>query len=253
MKIVAIIPARMASSRFPGKPLAPILGLPMIEHVRRRALLCDRLDDAVVATCDTAIQQVVERAGGTAIMTSEAHERCTDRIGEAAVGIGADIVVNIQGDEPLIDPRMIDELVEPLLRDDTLVCTNLMLPITDAAEFADRNVVKTVVNRLGDVLYFSREPIPSNTRGAGDQPDRWKQLGIVAFRRDFLQTFVQLPPTPLEKAESVDMMRAVEHGFRVRMVPASGAALGVDVPGDIARAEDLLARDPFVARYLTVR
>lgn len=249
-RIVCIIPARMAASRFPGKPLALLLGLPMIEHVRRRVALCDLLDEVIVATCDEAIRDTVQKAGGTVVMTSAVHERCTDRIAEAASEVDADIVINVQGDEPLVQPRMLREVVEPLLKDGSLPAANLVTRIATTDEFLSPNVPKVVTNRFGDLLYISREPIPSSKKAASDDYVKLKQLGIIAFRHKFLSLLAKLPPAPLEQIESVDMMRAVEHGYRVRIVETGGTMLGVDVPGDVQRAEALLARDPLVQRYL---
>jgi 3-deoxy-manno-octulosonate cytidylyltransferase (CMP-KDO synthetase) len=248
--IMCIIPARMASTRFPGKPLALILGLPMIEHVRRRVALCAAVSDVIVATCDDEIRQVVEKAGGRVIMTKDTHERCTDRVAEAAAALKADIVVNIQGDEPLVQPGMVEDVIGPLLKDPALPASNLVTRITDSREFADENVPKAVMNLAGDLLYISREPIPSARKADSSGYPKFKQLGIIAFRSEFLQAFARLAPTPLEQVESVDMMRAVEHGYRVRMVETQGATIGVDVRGDIARAEKALASDPWVQRYL---
>lgn len=248
--VVGIIPARMASSRFPGKPLAPILGLPMIEHVRRRVAMCGALSGVIVATCDEEIRLVVEKSGGRVVMTADTHERCTDRVAEAAAKLDAEIVVNVQGDEPLILPRMVEEVIEPFLKDPELPAANLVTRITDDREFADPNAPKAVMNLAGELLYISREPIPSAKKaGTFDYP-RFKQLGIIAFRGDFLQAFTRLAPTPLEQVESVDIMRALEHGYRVRAVETHGVTIGVDVPGDIARAEKALVSDPLVSRYL---
>lgn len=249
MRTVAIIPARMAATRFPGKPLAMIAGLPMIEHVRRRALLCPLLDEVVVATCDREIAQVVERAGGKAMMTADTHVRCTDRIAEAALGVTADVVVNLQGDEPLVMPEMLERVARPLLEDLELPAANLVSPILDQAEFNDPNAPKVVTNLAGDILYISREPIPSGKKADSQQYRKLKQLGIIAFRADFLQTFANLPPTPLEIVESVDMNRALEHGYRVRAVEVLGRMVGVDLPGDVARVEALLAHDPLFVQY----
>lgn len=249
-RVVCIIPARMASTRFPGKPLAPILGLPMIEHVRRRVALCDWLDGVIVATCDEAIRRVVERAGGRVIMTGSAHERCTDRIAEAAARVTADIVINVQGDEPLILPRMLEAVAEPLLNDPSLPASNLAVEIEGPKEFSDPNAPKLVANLAGDILYISREPIPSRSKAGTDAYGKLKQLGIIAFRSDFLQAFTRLPPTPLEQIESVDMLRAVEHGYRVRVVVTKGRMIGVDRPGDVERVERALADDALLPRYL---
>lgn len=254
MKVTGIIPARMASSRFPGKPLAKIGGIPMIGHVYFRTGMSRKLDDVYVATCDDEIMDYIESIGGEAIMTSDRHERCTDRIAEAAEKIIAttgeemDVVVNIQGDEPMIFPEMIDELVQPLLEDSSLVTTNLMSAIKTADEFKDPNVVKVVVDKNNDALYFSREPIPSDKKASGPV-DPLKQMGIIAFRRDFLFTFNKLKPTPLEIIESVDMLRALEHGYRVRMVPTDYETYGVDTPENLQFVEERMRKDPLVGKY----
>jgi len=249
MKCIGVIPVRMASTRFPGKPLVPLLGLPMVEHVRRRSLFCRTLDEVIVATCDEEIRRVVNGYGGKVIMTSKAHERCTDRIAEAVRQVDGDIVVNIQGDEPLVVPRMIDEVLQPMLDDPMLPSTNLMMRIVDEQEFHNKNVVKVVTSLSGEMLYCSREPIPSVAKAQMDDYRKLKQLGIIAFRKDFLQTFAHLPPTPLEIIESVDMMRAVEHGYRVKMVETEGVMVGVDMPGDVVLAEKALLKDSMVADY----
>lgn len=249
-QIVAIIPARMASTRFPGKPLARILGLPMIEHVRRRVALSDVLDGVIVTTCDEEIRKAVEEAGGRVIMTSDTHERSVDRVAEAAATLDADMVINVQGDEPLVLPRMMKEVTRPLLEDSSLPSANLVVKIADRKEFEDPNAPKTVVNQFGDILYISREPIPSKEKATANDYLKLKQLGIIAFRSDFLQTFIRLKPSPLEQVESVDMMRAMEHGYRVRAVETMGCMIGVDVPEDIKRVEEVLASDPLVERYM---
>ena len=250
MKIVAIIPARMAASRFPNKPLAPILGLPMIEHVRRRVALCKDLNEIIVATCDEEIKEVVEKAGGKVIMTTDTHERCTDRIAEAAATIDADIVINVQGDEPLVMPYMMTDVTQPFISESDLMSVNLLSKIVDDEEFNNPNAPKAVTNIHGDLLYISREPIPSMQKADNDQYKKLKQLGLIAFRKDFLEIFTRLEPTPLEKIESVDMMRAIEHGYRVRGVETQGRMIGVDVPGDIKRVEEALADDPILKEYL---
>jgi len=250
-RIVGIIPARMASTRFPGKPLVPLLGLPMIEHVRRRVALSSFLAEVVVATCDQEIADVVTASGGKAVLTSDRHERCTDRVAEAARQLEADIIVNVQGDEPCVVPEMLEALIGPFLADRSLPCTNLMAPIATDSEFDNANVVKVVANLKGEALYFSREAIPSRRKAPDGSFARYKQLGIVAFRSEFLHEFAKLPPTPLEIVESVDMMRAVEHGYRVRMVETRVQVIGVDVPGDVLVAERLLSNDPLLKQYIT--
>jgi 3-deoxy-manno-octulosonate cytidylyltransferase (CMP-KDO synthetase) len=243
----------MGSTRLPGKPLIDILGLPMVEHVRRRVGLSPIIDEVIVATCDREIADVVERYGGRAVMTSDRHERCTDRVAEAARAIDADIVINVQGDEPLLRPESFDGLLAPLGADPSLPCTNLMAVIVDDAEFTSLNVVKVVVRRSGDALYFSREPVPSSRRAGGAAIPRLKQLGIIAFRSGFLARFALLEPGPLEVIESVDMLRALEHGYRVHMVLSPAAAIGVDTPADLERAIALMSQDDLAPRYLNRR
>ena len=250
MKIIAIIPARMAVTRFPNKPLALIGGLPMIEHVRRRVALCKLLSDVIVATCDQEIMDVVIQNGGKAVMTSNQHERCTDRVAEAAAHYKADIIVNVQGDEPLIHPRMIEEVVGPLLENLTLPCSNLMTRIVDHQEFKDVNAVKVVCDLESNLLYASREAIPSFSKAGSTDYAKWKQLGIIAFKNDFLQIFSKLAPTPLEIIESVDMNRALEHGYKIRMVETTGRMIGVDIPEQVKGIEELLAKDPLVKNYM---
>jgi len=248
MRIIGVIPARMGSSRFPGKPLAEICGIPMIEHVYRRCNMCSKLDELFVATCDQEIFNCVKDFGGTAIMTSSEHERCTDRISEAITGFNADIVVNIQGDEPMVFPDMIDDAIAPLLEDDTVVCSNLMAPILTDKEFEDPNEVKVVVNGSNDALYFSREPIPSKKKGEKNYA-RYKQVCIIPFRGDFLSTYNSLSPTPLEIIESVDMLRVLEHGYNVRMVLTERETYSVDTISDLTRVESLMRNDELFRVY----
>lgn len=248
MKVVGIIPVRMAASRFPGKPLALIHGRPMVEHVFRRAWMSKTMSEVVVATCDEAIQKVVEGFGGAATMTADTHVRATDRIAEASWKLDADVVVNVQGDEPMLRPEMLDLLCAPLLEDPTLPCSNLMMAIDDETDFRDPNQVKVVCNQRQEALYMSREPIPT-TYYLGSEVPKWKQLGLVAFTKEFLLTFAQLPPTPLERAESVDMMRAIEHGYRVKMVASPYLTYAVDTPEDLARVEKMMAHDELLTQY----
>jgi 3-deoxy-manno-octulosonate cytidylyltransferase (CMP-KDO synthetase) len=254
VRIIGIIPARMASSRFPGKPLATILGTPMIGHVWFRCKMSRMLDEVYVATCDKEVLDYVEFIGGKAIMTSDSHERCTDRIAEALEQIESttnsrvDIVVNIQGDEPMLFPDMIDEAVAPMMEDESIVTTNLMAPMKTAEEHEDPNEVKVVVDNNNFALYFSREPIPSRKKGATRLP-MLKQVCIIPFRRDFLFKFNRLEPTPLEKIESVDMLRAIEHGYKVKMVLTKFETYSVDTPEDLKNVEQRMKDDPLLKRY----
>ena len=249
MNVIAVIPARMASTRFPGKPLVDILGLPMIEHVRRRLLLCQEIDDVIVATCDQSILDLVQNFGGKAIMTSDKHKRCTDRVAEAISSINSELVINVQGDEPLVNPEMIGPLIEPLKKEKELLCTNLMAEIETDVEFKNPNVVKTVCDPQGNAIYFSRESIPSPLKAGELSFRKYKQLGIIAFQSDFLKHFTKLQPTPLEQVESVDMMRAVENGYKVRMVLSNFKGIGVDTPNDLENAVALMKNDTFYGNY----
>ncbi|AAS70729.1 3-deoxy-manno-octulosonate cytidylyltransferase [Leptospira interrogans] len=251
MKTIAVLPARMASSRFPDKPLVKISGLEMIEHVRRRVEMSSSVDEVVVATCDEIIKQRVESFGGKAVMTSDVHRGCIDRVAEAALYVEGDIVIVVQGDEPLILPAMLDDLVKPMLNDSSIYCTNLVTKIVDEEEFQSPNAPKVVVDKNWDLLYASREPIPSRKKYPNEDYLKLKQLGVIAFRNDFLQTFAALAPTPLEIIESVDMNRAVEHGYKVRMVLTEGIMIGVDVPGDVSRVESVFKTDLLLSKYLS--
>ncbi len=247
-RIVAIIPARMASTRFPGKPLAPILGLPMIEHVRRRVALCNLLDDVIVATCDEEIKKVVETAGGRVMMTAGTHIRCTDRVAEAAVRLDADVVINVQGDEPLIHPNAIAQLCKAILAAPERPCINLANVITSESDFLNANQIKVVCDQDDNALYMSRQPIPT-TRHWGETRVL-RQLGMIAFRKDFLETLARLPPTPLEETESVDMLRAIEHGYPVKMVITPYESFGVDTLADLRLAEAQMGVDDVAAALL---
>lgn len=248
-KIVAIVPARMASNRFPGKPLAKISGLSMVEHVRRRLAMCDKLDEIIVATCDKAIRDSVERFGGHAVMTSDKHERCTDRVAEAAKDIDADIIVNVQGDEPLVRPEMISQLVEPMVSDDKCECANLVSPIVSEEEFESPNTVKAVFDLNGNILYFSREPIPSRKKAKGDFK-KYRQLGIIAFTKNMLMKYASLKQTPIEKAESIDMMRLLEHGYPIRAIVVDGPLYGVDTPDELKKVESMMKTDNLMPKYI---
>jgi 3-deoxy-manno-octulosonate cytidylyltransferase (CMP-KDO synthetase) len=246
MNILALIPARMGSSRFPGKPMAPILGKPMIGHVYERVAQSPLLTDTAVATCDREIFDYIESIGGTAVMTANTHERASDRCAEALLKLEAtnntryDIVVMVQGDEPMTHPGMIDEAVLPMVADPSIQVVNLLGEIKDVAEFEDRNCIKVVCDLQRNALYFSREPIP--TRCKINQIPMGKQVCIIPFRRDYLLEYTRLAPTPLEIAESVDMMRILEHGMTVRMVPTQHSSQAVDTPEDLIRVEKMMAK-----------
>ena len=209
MKTIAVIPARMGSSRFPGKPLSKLLGRTMLEHVYKRVALSNALNATYIATCDEEIRRAAQDFGAPVIMTADTHERASDRVAEAAAGIDAELIVMVQGDEPMTHPEMIDVAVEPFRHDPLLGCVNLVRAIDNKADFYDVNTIKVVMNQQGDALYMSRQPIP--TAPASSQPDfmhafAYKQVCIIPFRRETLLDFARLPSTPLEQLESVDML-----------------------------------------------
>ena len=245
-RIVAVIPARMASSRFPGKPLAPLHGLPMLEHVFRRVKLCSQLDEVYVATCDDEIRDVAEAFGAKVIMTSATHERATDRVAEAVDQIAADIVVMVQGDEPMVTPGMIAAALEPFRSDSSVSCVNLVHRITSQQEFTDPNTIKVVADVNDNALYFSRAPIPQ-INFENSTTKVFKQVCVIPFRRECLEEFSRLPATPLERAESIDMLRLLEHGRSVRLVETLVATHSVDTPADLKLVEIMMRDDPFDA------
>ncbi|MFZ7112183.1 MAG: 3-deoxy-manno-octulosonate cytidylyltransferase [Desulfatiglandales bacterium] len=244
MKTYAFIPARYGSSRFPGKPLALIAGVPMIRHVYERAALCPEIDKVFVATDDERIRQCVLEFGGEVMMTRGDHPSGTDRITEAARMINAehdDLIVNIQGDQPLFNPAVISALVSPFKEDPTLPMSTLMCRIADEKDLSNPNHVKVVLDREGYALYFSRAPIPFYRNP--DPSDRhYKHLGLYAYRMDFLSTFVDLPAGRLETAEKLEQLRALENGYRIKVLETPMNSIEVDTPGDIGKVEDLLGR-----------
>ena len=251
-RIVAVIPARMGSSRFPGKPLAPILGLPMVEHVRRRVAMCESLDGVYVATCDREIFEVTEQFGGKAILTSDVHQRASDRVAEVAENMDADIFVLVQGDEPMTTPEMIDAAVAPMASDPEIGCVNLARRIESEVEWKDQNTIKVVTNLSGDALYFSRQPIPTDRILGKDQVPLLKQVCIIPFRRETLLTYARLEPTPLEQAESIDMIRFLEHGYPVRMIETEFDSSAVDTQEDLVRVEALMRKDALTLSYVSL-
>lgn len=254
MKIIGIIPARMSSSRFPGKPLARILDIPMIGHVYFRSRKSKLLEETYIATCDKEIAEYARSIGAKCIMTKDTHERASDRTAEAVLKAEkenrakAEIVVMIQGDEPMVLPEMIDEAVTSLSRDKSILVSNLMSPLKTKEEQADPHEVKVVVDRQNFALYFSREAIPSWKKGATSVP-MLKQVCIIPFRRDFLMKFNELESTPLEIVESVDMLRVIEHGFRVKMILTKYHTYSVDTPKDLQFVENLMKKDELVRTY----
>ena len=238
-KVLAVIPARYGSTRFDGKALAPLKGKAVILHVVEQAKKCALVDDVLVATDDERILKVVESAGFRAVMTSPDHASGTDRVAEAAIQSDAQIIVNIQGDEPMIDPGSVDAAVKALLDDPALNVSTLGLPINDPAEIEDPNVVKVVTGGNGMALYFSRAVIPYH-RAGGKQPSVMKHLGLYVYRRAFLLEYAVLKPTELEMTERLEQLRILEHGFGIKVVTARRDSIGIDTEEDLKKAEALL-------------
>lgn len=240
MKLVALIPARWGSTRFPGKALTLIAGKPMIEHVYRRALAITGISDVQVATDSLEIKKTVLGFGGKAVMTAETHLSGSDRLAEAAQILSLaeeDIVLNIQGDQPAFDPEQAALAARPLQEDPTLEMGTLALPLTDPEDIQNPNHVKVVFNNSNDALYFSRAPIPWPR---DKEQCYYKHVGIYAYRVGFLRQFVRLPEGRLERIEKLEQLRALENGARIKVVLASGLSPEVDVPGDVQAAEAAL-------------
>ena len=256
MRVVGIIPARMASSRFPGKPLHPILGMSMIEHVYRRAAMFDRWDGLFLATCDAPIETHGREKGWKVISTSDTHTRALDRVAEAALRCGMDlqeqdIVVCVQGDEPMLRPDMVEAAIVPLLDDPETVCTVLAMHIVDEDLYRNPDTVKIVHDLVGNVLYTSRAPIPYTLPGEfGEALEARRIYGIFGFRAGFLQEYTKLPESPLELKETCDSNRIVDHGFRQRIAPYPVVpSFSVDSPADVHRVEETMKNDPLWKEY----
>jgi len=242
--IIAVIPARYNSTRFPGKALVPIKGKPMIQWVYERTRQSRMIHRVIVATDDERIAAVVAGFGGEAVMTSPDHATGTDRIAEVARAIDCELIVNVQGDEPLIKAAMIDQAVEPLASDSSIPMGTLCKKIGSAPEAFDPNVVKVVFDRRGFALYFSRAPIPWNRdHWAGkasfvdltlDGP-MYKHIGLYVYRRDFLLNYAGLPQTPLENTEKLEQLRALEYGHRIKVAVTEHESFGVDIPDDLGK------------------
>ena len=255
MKSIVIIPARMDASRFPGKPMAKILDMPMVGHCYYRSKLANGVDEVYVATCDQEIVDYVQSIDGNAIMTSSSHTRASTRTAEALEYIESeieedvDVIVMVQGDEPLIPPEAISETLKHF-SDPSVEIVNIMSVFRTLDAFKDKNNVKVVVDQNSDALYFSREPIPSPWRGWEDAP-RFMQSGIIAFRRDILHHFNSMAETTLEQIESVDMNRVIETGGKIRMVQTDSFIIGVDTQEELKLAEQVLEKDSVLDKYIT--
>lgn len=240
-RVVAIIPARYESTRLPGKPLADLAGQPMIRRVYERAARAPGVERVLVATDDARIAEAVRGFGGAVAMTARTHRTGTDRIAEVARGLDAEVVVNVQGDLPLLDPAMVGAVVAPLLDDPGLPMATVSTPLRDRAEYENPNVVKVVTDRDGYALLFSRSPLPYHRDGAPAGPLGHKHIGLYGYRREFLLDFAALAPTALEQAEQLEQLRALEWGFRIKVASVDAASIEVDTPRDLERARAQLA------------
>ena len=262
MAIVAVIPARYHSTRFPGKPLVDIRGKPMIQHVYEGARASTLVDDVMVATDDARIADAVRKFGGKVVMTSPDHRTGTERVAEVAEGLGAEIIANIQGDEPLIRGEIIDEAMKPLIEDGSIHMSTLKRPLNRVSDWFNPNVVKVVTDREGFALYFSRSPIPffrdepcesrqflSSKGEHGTVPlpsgPLYGHIGLYVYRRSLLLSIRQMEPTPLERAEGLEQLRLLENGFRIKVIPTDYDPVGVDTPEDLQEVLEKLARKDF--------
>jgi 3-deoxy-manno-octulosonate cytidylyltransferase (CMP-KDO synthetase) len=239
-RVVGIIPSRYQSTRLPGKPLALIGDKTMIEHVYRRAGAARSLDAIVVATDDERVANAVDAFGGVAVMTRADHATGTDRLAEVAAVLECAVIVNIQGDEPMMSPDAIDEAAEPLLSQPDEQIATLRKRIDHPDDLAKPSVVKVVVDRTGYALYFTRTAVPYVREGR-PVPVFWRHLGLYVYRRDFLLTLATLPQTPLELAEGLEQLRVLEHGYRIATVETDADAIGVDTPDDLEHVRRLMS------------
>lgn len=252
--VVAIIPARYASTRLPGKPLIDLAGTPMVIRVCERARAAKLVSRVIVATDDERILGVARKHGVEAVLTSPDHATGTDRLAEVAAALDCDIVVNVQGDEPLISPETIDAAIRPLLADSELPMATTCEPLTAADDVLNPNIVKVIRNERGDALYFSRAPIPydrANPLVPGTMVESgrwWKHTGLYVYRRSFLSRFTALSPAPLETVEALEQLRALHHGFPIRVMETRHSSPGVDTPEDVERVLKLLAEEAVPAK-----
>ena len=240
MGTLVVIPARYGSVRLPGKPLAMLAGKPMIQHVYEGASRARCAEETVVATDDQRIVDAVAKFGGRAVLTSPTANSGTERVAEVARGSTAQVIINVQGDEPLIQPQMIDQLAEFLTAHAAVPMASLMTPFKPSDDRNSPNVVKVVTDRDGFALYFSRAPIPYE-RAAQPNATFWKHIGLYGYQRHFLLQFPSLEPTTLERLEQLEQLRALAHGYRIKLLETAHDSIGVDTPDDLARVETILA------------
>lgn len=242
-QVIVVIPARYGSTRLPGKPLVPLAGTPMIQRVYDRAKAAQRVHRVIVATDDDRIIQAVQSFGGEARMTRSDHRTGTERVAEVAAHESGDIFVNVQGDEPLLDPRAVDTAVEALLEDPQASVATVATPIKTPADIMDPNVCKVVLDFDENALYFSRAPVPwVRDTHSKIQVRHWKHLGLYVFRRDALLEYPTLPQGELERIEQLEQLRWLENGWKIKVAEVEHDAVSVDVPEDVARVEKLLAK-----------
>lgn len=243
MEAIGVIPARYGATRFEGKLLKDLCGKPVIQHVYERARRARMLDDLIVAADDDRIIEAVEGFGGKAVFTSKSHATGTDRLTEIVNDIDVRVVVNIQGDEPLIDPLVIDELARTMADDRALVMATVVKKSRSPQEFASRDTVKAIVNERGEALYFTRSSVPTLLDPAAPDAFFYKHVGLYAYTKDFLFTFKKLPPSYLERHERLEQLRALEHGYRIQTIETRSETVGVDTPEDLERARTLLRQE----------
>lgn len=254
MRTAAIIPARMGSSRFPGKPLAPLRGHPMVLHVYARARMCASLDEVYVATPDAEIQRAAEAYGAPVIMTRPDHERCNDRVAEAAAKLpeDIDIVVNIQGDEPMLYAGLVDDGVRLLRAHPRVVSACPVAAIPDDAILKDPTVAKVVRQLDKRALYITRSPVPSSGHSGGRYATAYQLVVVFTYRRDFLHRLARMPQSPLEQAESIDYLRIIENGYDLQTFDAPRTTISVDTPQDLRAVDEALNRDELTPRVLAM-
>ncbi len=255
MKIIGIIPARMASSRFPGKPLAKIHGMPMIGHCYKRANLSSLLNECYVATPDQEIYNYIESIGGKAVMTSHNHEMCNDRVVEAVKiienekQIKFDIVVNIQGDLPMIFPDMVDELIKPIIQEENIGTTTMMDEVKTLEEFLDPNRVKVIIDLHNNAILVTREPVPSRHKFDGDYK-KYKHVAIRAYKRNLFSIIEKLPMSPMEEIEGIDDLRLIENGIKIRVVLTEKITETVDTQNDLNKVIEMMKKDELMENYI---
>jgi 3-deoxy-manno-octulosonate cytidylyltransferase (CMP-KDO synthetase) len=240
IRVIGVIPARYGATRFKGKVLADLMGKPVIQRVYEAAKKAKALDRLIVATDDERVMKTVEGFGGKAILTSVDHQTGTDRLTEVVNPVDVKVVVNIQGDEPLVHHTMINELARTILSDDSINMTTIIKRIEDRDEIINPNVVKVVVDKDKNALYFSRSPIPFERNRQAKC--HYKHLGLYAYTKDFLFTFTNLPKSELEQAESLEQLRAIEHGYKIKTIETKYETVGIDTPKDLKKAKNILKK-----------